>query len=64
MTVDQRSQDRVPDIVLLSNALVQNADGSIGCVWAASTCTVGLILISTYLQIVTESSWWHYQVSC
>jgi hypothetical protein len=65
MTVDQRPQDGVPDVVLLSNALVQDSDGSVGGVWAASTNAVGLSGISSYLQVViSESSWWHYQMSC
>ncbi len=64
MTVDQGPQDGVPDVVLLSNALLLNADGSVGGVWAASTSTVELSMISRDLQVVIESGWWHYQVSC
>jgi hypothetical protein len=51
MTVDQRPQDGVPDIVLLSNTLVQDGDGSIGCVWATSTNAVRLSGIPRYLQV-------------
>jgi len=51
MTVDQRPQDGVPDIVLLSNTLVQDGDESIGCVWATSTNAVRLSGIPRYLQV-------------
>ncbi len=63
MTVDQRPQDGVPDIVLLSNALVQDGDGSVGGVWATSTNAVGLSGISSYLQVVIDLNQWHHQVS-
>ncbi len=63
MTVDQRPQDGVPDIVLLSNALVQDGDGSVGDVWATSTNAVGLSGISSYLQVVIDLNQWHHQVS-
>ncbi len=60
MTVDQRPQDGVPDVVLLSNALVQDGDGSIGCVWATSTNAVGLSGISRYLQVIVDLGLWHH----
>ena len=50
MGVDQRSQDGVPDVVLLSNALVQDGDGSVGGVWATSTSAVTLSGIPCHLQ--------------
>ncbi len=50
MSVDQGPQDRVPDVVLLSDTLIQDSDGPIGCVRTTCTGAVGLRGVPSYLH--------------